>query len=682
MGRTICDYRTGLALIIGGVISLSSSAFGATEKIIRTRAAAASDEPTEVYVFGKRRNDIGMAQSASEGTVSFARFADRPLTRPGELVEVVPGMAATQHSGNTKANQYFLRGFNLDHGTDFSVSLDGVPFNLRTHGHGQGYLDLNGIIPEVIETIAYRKGPYFADMGDFSNAGGAAFRTFASGTPSYIQTTIGENGYGRALGVFGFGQRGFLAVEGDTYRGPFDHPDNLRKLDIIGRFSLGNWSLTGLAYDAHTNSNDQIPQRAIDSGLISPLGAIDPSDGGKTSRYLLSLQRQASDGWNGGLYVQRYTLALFSNFTYDLNDPVHGDQFEQVDQRWVYGGSLSHTWAQPVAGFTLRSGAEARYDDIGRVGLYRTEKRQVLSTVRQDAAREYSAAVYTDASRSFGPVRMTAGLRLDTIGGSVRSDDPRNSGDASDTLLSPKFTAAWRVSKSIELYADAGNGFHSNDLRGATITVVPGSNDPADPVSLFAASSGSELGARYSKSGLTATASLWTLHLDSELIYSGDGGDTASTGATGRTGIEVLVDYSPSPRLDINLAAAASHARYNNGDYIPNALEYVVTGGITAQLTSRLTATLTGRILGPAPLIEDNSARSDATAFFNGLVDYDFGAFNVKLECLNLFDSHGDEIQYFYTSRLPGEPAEGVDDYHIHPFEPRTFRISLRIPLA
>ena len=671
-----------LKIVICLATAASLTAFGTAVHAAGPVIASTDKDSTVVYVFGKRRNDIGVVQSASEGTVSFAKFADRPLTRPGELVEVVPGMAATQHSGNTKANQYFLRGFNLDHGTDFSVSLDGVPLNLRTHGHGQGYLDLNGVIPEVIETISYKKGPYFADMGDFSNAGGAAFKTFADGTPSYVQTTIGENGYGRALGVFGFGSRGFLAVEGDTYRGPFDHPDNLRKLDVIGRVAFGNWSLTSLAYDAQTHSNDQIPQRAIDSGQITRLGAVDSTDGGRTSRYLLSLQRQAGDGWDADIYVQRYTLALFSDFTYFLDDPVHGDQFEQADRRWVYGGSINHIWAQPFLGFTLRSGAEARYDDIGCVGLYHTEQRQVLSTVRQDAVREYSAAVYSDAGRSFGPVRMTTGLRLDTIGGTVQSNDPRNSGDASDTLLSPKFTAAWRVSPSVELYADAGSGFHSNDLRGATITVVPGSDDPADKVGLFAASRGAELGARYTHGGLTTTASLWALHLDSELVYSGDGGDTASTGATKRTGVEWLVDYTPSPRLDFNLSAAASHARYVNGDRIPNALEYVVTGGITAQLTPHLTTTLTGRILGPAPLIEDNSARSKSTAFFNALADYDFGRFKLKLEVLNLFDSHGDEIQYFYTSRLAGEPAEGIDDYHIHPFEPRTVRLTLRVPLT
>lgn len=647
--------------------------------------ATAAKDVEGVYVFGKRLEGIGTSVSASEGVVSFAKFADRPLTRPGELVEVIPGMAATQHSGNTKANQYFLRGFNLDHGTDFSVSLDGAPLNLRTHAHGQGYLDLNGVIPEVIETIRYRKGPYYADVGDFSNAGGATFQTFTHDAPSYVQATAGEHGYGRLLAVKRFGETNFLAGELDAYRGPYDHPDNFRKIDVIGRIGLGDWSVTGLAYAAKTNANDQIAQRAVDRGLISRLGALDPTDGARTSRFIAAAQRTKDDGWHANAYVQRYTLSIYSNFTYFLRDPVNGDQFKQLDDRWIYGGGVSRDWPEKLWGVAFRTGVEVRDDDIGKVGLFYTHQRQVLSTVRQDRVNEYSATIWSDASRSFGPVRVTAGLRLDDLGGRVRSNDPRNSGTTNQVLLSPKITAAWRVSPTIEVYADAGQGFHSNDIRGATITVTPGTNDPADKVNLISASQGGEIGARYSNGGLSTTLSLWALHLDSELVYNGDGGDTSSTNATRRVGVEFLVDYAPSSRLDFNFSAAASDARYTGhpagGDRIPNALEYVLTGGVTARLSRHATATLTGRQLGPAPLIENNAARSRKATLFNGLLDYDFGRFAVRAEVLNILDSHDDEIRYFYTSRLQGEPTDGVDDYHFHSFEPRTVRVSVRVPL-
>lgn len=648
-------------------------------------ATAPATELGAVYVFGKRLEGVGTSVAASEGAVSFAKFEDRPLLRPGELVEVVPGLVATQHSGNTKANQYFLRGFNLDHGTDFSVRFDGVPLNLRTHAHGQGYLDLNGIIPEVIETIRYHKGPYYADSGDFSNAGAARFETFSRDAPSLIEVTGGEPEYGRLLAIKSFGDRSFLAGELDTYRGPYDHPDNFRKLDFIGRVGLGDWSLTGLAYAAKTNSNDQIPQRAVTQGLIGTLGALDPSDGARTSRFILSLQRTKNDGWYVDAYAQKYYLALYSNFTYFLRDPVNGDQFKQLDDRYTFGGSVLRTWPNPFLGATWRTALEFRDDYIPNIGLFYTKQRQYLSTVRQDTVNEYSGAAWADATRAFGPVRVTGGLRFDDIGGDVSSNDPRNSGAANAALVSPKLTVAWRVAPTLELYADAGQGFHSNDFRGATETIVPGTDDPSQKVPIISASRGAEIGARYQHGELTTTLTLFTLHLDSELVYNGDGGDTSSTSATERKGAEFLVDYAPSRNFDFNFTAAAADAHYVDnpaGPRVPNALEYVLTGGVTARLTRHALLTVTGRRLGPAPLIEDNSARSNPATLFNALLDYDFGKFKVKLEVLNLFDSKDDEIQYFYTSRLQGEAAEGVDDYHFHQFEPRTVRVSLRVPLG
>lgn len=673
------------ALISATAIAAGAHAQTAVAAADRPVATARATDVEAVYVFGKRLEGVGTSVAASAGEVSFAKFEDRPLLRPGELVEVVPGLVATQHSGNTKANQYFLRGFNLDHGTDFSVKFDGVPMNLRSHAHGQGYLDLNGIIPEVIELIKYHKGPYYADVGDFSNAGSASFETFSSHAPSFIELTAGQNEYGRLLAVKSFGDRSFLAGELDTYRGPYDQPDDFRKIDVIGRVGLGDWSLTGLAYAAKTNANDQIAQRAVEEGLITSLGSLDPTDGARTSRFILSLQRIKDDGWYVNAYAQRYYLTLYSNFTYFLRDPVNGDQFEQLDDRYTFGGAAARTWPEPLFGATLRTGVDFRDDYIPKIGLYFTCARQILSTVRQDRVNEYSGDAWADATRAFGPVRITAGLRFDDFGGDATSDDPRNSGSDNATLVSPKFTAAWRIAPSFEVYADAGQGFHSNDIRGATETIVPGTDDPSQKVPLISASRGAEIGARYQRGGLSTTLTLFTLHLDSELVYVGDGGDTASTTATQRKGVELLVNYAPSPRFDFDFSAAVSDAHYVDnpaGSRIPNALEYVLTGGVTARVTRHATVTITGRRLGPAPLIEDNSARSNPATLFNALLDYDFGKFKVKLEVLNLFDSHDDEIQYFYTSRLQGEPPEGVDDYHFHQFEPRSVRVILQVPLG
>jgi outer membrane receptor protein involved in Fe transport len=284
---------------------------------------------------------------------------------------------------------------------------------------------------------------------------------------------------------------------------------------------------------------------------------------------------------------------------------------------------------------------------------------------------------------SRGPLRATVGLRADAIGVDVDSEtNALNSGRTSDVQLSPKFTLAWRVADPVELYVDAGRGFHSNDARGAVQEVSPATLEPVDKAPLFAPSVGAEVGARYQQGGFAASVSLWTLRLASELVYAGDSGDTESTDSTRRLGGELLVSWSPRPGLNLDFSSAVTHARYrglsSGGDRIPNALEYVVTGGVTYRLTPASLVQLTARRLGPAPLIEDNSARSKPSTSINAAYTYAIGPATISLEVLNLFDSRDHDITYFYTSRLRGEPAEGVDDEHFHPMEPRQFRLGLR----
>jgi hypothetical protein len=648
-------------------------------------AGLAPDQPEQVYVWGLRQDSIGMATSASEGQVSFAEFQDRPLLRPGEIVEVVPGLAVTQHSGTGKANQYFLRGFNLDHGTDFSVSFDGVPLNLPSHGHGQGYLDLNAITPEFIEVISFRKGPYFADAGDFSSAGTAALESFASSPTSFAESTVGKNNFYRVLGAARVGDASYLGGEVSFADGPWVNSENLDRISVLGRFALGGiWSLTALAYSSHWDSTDQIPLRAVEDGLIPRLGTIDPTDGGETSRYIVSLRNRDMNGWDAVAYVQRYELNLWSNFTYFLDDPVTGDQFEQADERWIFGGSVAKTWESPIAGWTVSTGAIVRGDEIDSVGLYKTVARERVNTVREDRVSEWAGALWAQGERAFGPVRAVLGLRAEAIGVNVSSDDPLNSGDASDFLVSPKLALAWRVSEGFELYTDVGRGFHSNDARGATATVSPKTGDPADPEDLLSPSTGAEVGFRWDAGTVSATATAFYLHLDSELVYVGDAGETEASAASERFGGELLFTWRPIDRIDIDLSAAATHARLLDSpgaDHIPNALEYVFTGGISALVTDDLIATLTFRLLGPAPLTEDGNVKSETAFTTNFLLRYQLGRFTFTGQIINLFNNADNDIQYFYTSRLPGEPAEGVDDFHIHSMEPRIWRLGARVTL-
>jgi hypothetical protein len=646
-------------------------------------AGLAPDQPEQVFVWGLRQDSIGVAASASEGRVSFAEFQDRPILRPGELVEVVPGLALTQHSGTGKANQYFLRGFNLDHGTDFSVYFDGVPLNLPSHGHGQGYLDLNAITPEFIEVISFRKGPYFADAGDFSSAGTAGLESFASSPTSFAEFTGGKDNFYRLLGMARVGDASYIGGEVSFSAGPWVNPENLEKFNVLGRFALGgNWSLTALAYSSTWDSTDQIPLRAVDEGLIPRLGTIDPSDGGETSRYIVALRNRNMNGWDAVAYVQRYELNLWSNFTYFLADPVNGDQFEQADERWIFGGSVAKTRENPLAGWTISTGATVRGDEIDNVGLFNTVQRERINTVRDDTVSEWAGALWAQGARAFGPVRAVLGVRADAIGVNVSSDNSLNSGDASDFLFSPKLALAWRVSEGFELYADAGRGFHSNDARGATTTISPNTGVPTDPVDLLSPSTGAEIGFRWDSGAVSATATAFYLHLDSELVYVGDAGETEASAASERFGGELLFTWRPVDRIDIDLSAAATHARLIDqpgADYIPNALEYVFTGGISALVTDELVATLTFRLLGSAPLTEDGAIKSETAFTTNLLLRYQLGRFTFTGQILNLFNNADNDIQYFYTSRLPGEPAEGIDDYHIHPMEPRSWRLSVRL---
>ena len=642
-------------------------------------ALAHAQEVEAISVWGRRANDIGRATSASEGRIAYADFAVRPLLRPGELIEAVPGLAATQHSGAGKANQYFLRGFNLDHGTDLSASLDGVPLNLPSHGHGQGYLDLNLLTPEFVHDIGFRKGPYSAESGDFATAGAVAFETADHLHGDGLQAWVGEDDYYRALGSKALSDNVLVAADLQAARGAWTTPEDLRKVNLLGRALIGGWSVTALAYDADWNATDQIPRRAVEAGTLGRFDAVDTTDGGTTSRYILSARRRdLLRGLDTVVYVQRYKLDLFSNFTYFLDDPVNGDQFEQADQRWIYGGSLVKRWS-PGAGWSARTGASVRVDDIGEVGLYRTIARHRRATVRQDALTEWSAAVWGEATKRFGKLDATVGLRADAMGAEVRAGDPRNAGTTSDVLVAPKVALAWRISRTFELYADAGRGFHSNDARGAVIKVDPLTGAPAERAPLLSPSDGAEFGLRWKPERLTLTAAAWALRVASELVYVGDAGFTEASGATRRKGLELLVDWRPTDRLNLTGSYAATHARFTNGDRIPNAVASVLSAGASWRFGDASTLSLTWRRLGSAPLVEDNSVRSRSTSLVNALLVQDFGRASLMVEVLNLTNSRKDDIAYFYASRLSGEPAGGVDDVHFHPAEPRAVRAGMRI---
>ena len=658
-------------------------------------AGIPTDDLEEVVVTAKRRGLIGQAETSSQGTVTSAQLETRPVMRTGELLETVPGLVVTQHSGDGKANQYFLRGFNLDHGTDLATSVDGIPANMHTHGHGQGYTDINFVIPELLDRIEYKKGPYFADEGNFSAAGAVDLVYRRRLDDTLLSLTVGEDSYLRALfsGSSGIGGGDLLwALDYGSTDGPWDLEEDLEKINALVKYSAGEagdgYSITASAYDGSWISTDQIPERAVSAGLLDRFGYIDPTGGGESHRYSLNFELEKPVGdWNftGNGYALDYDLDLFSNFTYFL-DADDGDQFEQFDERRAYGLHAELVRATNYGGLSgqLMFGVESRYEDIGRVGLYLTDDRVRYDTIREDAVTRLGVGFFVEQQLQVTQwLRVIAGLRHDRADFDVDSDLPANSGSTKDHITNPKFSMVFGPWAETELFINAGRGFHENDARGTTITVDPVDGvTAADPVRPMVRASGAEIGMRtgllpYTQLALTA----WTLDLDSELIYVGDAGATEASRATERHGVELGLFVMPNDWLTLDADLAWSQGRFSEsdsaGNHIPGAVENVASVGVAVQHPTGWFGGARFRHFGAAPLIEDNSVRSDSTTVVNLEIGRRIGErFSVALAAYNIFDSKDNDITYFYESQLSGEAAP-VEDRHFHPVEPRTLRLTL-----
>lgn len=650
---------------------------------------ADADNPAE--------NLVGIAQSASQGAITARQLEVRPVLRAGEVLETVPGVIITQHSGEGKANQYFLRGFNLDHGSDFATTIAGTPVNMPTHAHSQGYSDLNFLIPELVTGVQFSKGPYFAEQGDFATAGASAI--------SYA--TLLDRPLGTfELGGFGFRRllvaaspslgRGHLlaAFESSTNAGPWDIPDAYRKLNGVLRYSRGDavngLSITAMGYDGRWTATEASPQRAIDEGIIGRFGSLDPTDGGRTSRYSLSSEWQhgsATAVTKVSAYGLVYDLHLTSNFTFFLNDPVHGDQQEQVDHRYVSGLRLSQRrirrWRQRNLQATW--GAQLRNDTIPTVALYHTEQRVRLETRSRSSARVTSAGLYAQGDVEWTPhVRSSFGLRGDVTAFRVNALDPANSGTAAASRFSPKAGLTLGPWNGTEVYLNAGSGFHSNSALGTTITRDPDGR-PVERVTPLVGAVGAEVGLRsVVVPHLQATVALWMLRLGSELVYNGDVGATEPGPASHRRGVEIATYYSPRPWLVFDADLSLSRARFAeataDGSYVPEAVGTVISAGASIDRWHRTFGSARWRYFGPRPLTDDNSVRSRRTSLVNMQAGFQVAhPLRVTADLFNAFNAAVSDIDYYFTSRLRGEPLAGVDDIHFHPAVPRTLRLSAAV---
>ena len=682
---------------------------------------AVSGLSTTINVQGREDDLVGIADSGTQGTVGAKQIQDRPILRSGEVLETVPGLIITQHAGGGKANQYFLRGFNLDHGTDFAVFLDDMPLNLPSHAHGEGYADMNAVIPEFAQRVNFEKGPYYSDVGNYGSAGSAHLEFFKVLPQNFFQVEGGTYGYGRA--VFGVSHKvgsGDLLYGGEVYHhdGPWNHPDGYLKFNGILTYSRGDdargFSITARGYHGKWNSSDQIAENAVP--LVGFFGTLNPTDGGNSQRYSLQTEwhRERGDSRTKvTLYGFYYDLDLFSDFTYYLTDTDRGDQFEQKDRRWVFGVDARHTIFSQWFGRKVANtfGLQIRNDWVHN-GLFQTENRErvdktdsdtgtVLPTTTQsDRFTDTQAGLYWENRIQWAEkFRTVAALRGDVGHVDVTSlVTPANSGTATRFLPSPKLSLIFGPWSRTEFYVQGGFSFHSNDARGATQTVQPVSdenpypNTPASRIPVLIPTKGAEIGVRtVALPHLQSSLSLWYLRSASELQQSGDtGGTVPSAQPSNRYGVEWANYYTPLEHLAFDFDIADSRAFFTTidgddvapnspgGKRVPEAVGLVVSSGITLHDYKRLSTSLRLRTFGPRDLTSDAIYRSNATVLLNAEVGYQINKkWRFVAEFLNLLNRRDHDIDYAYESRITPTADSAFTDV-FHPVEPFQVRFGLR----
>lgn len=681
---------------------------------------AVSAVSTTVNVQGREDDLTGIANSATQGTVGATEIQDRPTLRSGEILESVPGVIITQHAGGGKANQYFLRGFNLDHGTDFAIFIDGMPLNLPSHAHGEGYSDMNTVIPEFVKRVNYEKGPYYADVGNYGSAGSANLEFFKTLPQNFVEVEGGMQGYGRA--VFGASRKlgqGNLLFGGEAYHddGPWAHPDNYYKFNGLLTYSQGDnangFSIAARGYHGHWHSSDQLPVTAVPR--VGFFGTLNPTDGGHSQRYSLQGEWHRQGGYSQTRFVAYgffYDLDLFSDFTYFLTDPNRGDQFEQKDRRWVAGLDACHTIFSQWFGREVENtfGLQVRNDWIHN-GLYQVDDRlrvdktdfstgtTLPATTQADSLTDTQLGFYGESKIEWAKkFRSEAALRGDVEYFEVTSlVTPANSGTALKVLPSPKLSLTFGPWFNTEFYTQAGFSFHSNDGRGATQTVEPVSadnpyrNTPVARIPALIPTKGGEFGVRTSAIPyLQSTFSVWHLYSSSELQQNGDtGGTVASKQPSNRYGIEWANHYTPLEHVALDFDLANSNALFTaideddaapdspGGKRVPEAVGLVISSGATLHDYKGFSSSLRLRYFGARNLTSDGVYRSQAAALLNAEVRYQISRkWRVSTALLNLLNRRDHDIDYAYTSRITPTDTPAFTDV-FHPVEPLRVRFSL-----
>ena len=666
-----------------------------------------------VVTAASRLNLLGIATTASQGSITEEELELRPVYRVGQLLETTPGLMVTVHSGEGKAQQYLLRGFNLDHGTDIANFVDDMPVNRSTNTHGQGYSDSNFMLPEVFNGLDYTKGPYYASVGDFGAVASTHVK-MADAIPnqmslsacshcvnnSFIGGTYKIDDQDRILGGFYVGH----------VDGPFTHPDNFRKIDGVLRYSHGEtddgYDVTAMYYKGQGNLTTDQPLRAIQEGLINRYGTLDPSDGSFSEIFSISVNFAAmGDDWTfvDSAYAIRWRMFLYNDFTHFLDDPVNGDQEKQDETRTTLGGQTAAHFIKAIGSISTDTtvGLQLRYDDA-YVDRRHTDQRQVLNyceieqptgpaipepavdgACNADRVHLLDLGPYIENTIHWTPwLRSIVGLREEYYHATDHSFITGGAFSGSQTLFQPKGSLVLGPWEETELYLSAGRGFHSDDVRGVFGTVpIEGEPVAAGRTPFLAPATGEEIGLRTNIIPKVALQlSVFQEDFRSELRYDGDAGQDAASAPSRRQGVEFSAEYKPIPWLEFNTDLAFSKARYT-GDFaafgleqpfIANAPSFIGSFGVIVDNLGPWFGGLQWRALGKYPIDDgEENPQDKGYSEFNADIGYKVNPhLKLQLSVFNLTNTKADSSAYFYTSRLKGEPADGIAGFQVHPLEP------------
>ncbi len=633
----------------------------------------------------------------SKSTIPFSTISKldlnlKPVKNTQELLRMVPGLFIAQHAGGGKAEQIFLRGFDSDHGTDVQLSVDGIPINMVSHAHGQGYADAHFIIPETINNIDFAAGPYYANHGNLNTGGYVQFTTYKNIPTSLIQIEAGNFNTIRNLLMVDLLKKNkdkesaFLAADLNYSDGPTINKQFFNRVNIFGKYNRAISNSTDAtislsAFKSKWNASGQLPERAINDGSIDRFGSIDPSEGGNTERYNLNLQLSSrlknGGNWTNQLYFTKYIFNLYSNFTFYLNNPINGDGIKQSEKRNLYGINSQYKKISYYNAITLTStyGGGIRIDDIQNSELSSVEKRSFIAYKSLGDIKELNAFAYTQQQVNIGKLLLEVGLRADYFNFNYLDHLNISTQPAQQkAIVSPKFIAQYTINNRVQLYSKFGKGFHSNDTR----VVVANAG-----TSILPAAYGADLGVILKPNkNIYLNIALWSLYLEQEFIYVGDEGVVEPSGETLRRGIDLNARFQLSKSLFANLSVNYSKGKALNeekgNNYIPLAPEVTSTGGITYKTAKNFSSSLSYRYIKSRSANSDYSIEAKGYFLADLAFNYTQKKYAIGLSVENLLNVKWNEAQFATESKLLNEPAP-VTELHFTPGTPLFTKLKFTI---